>query len=871
MSKKAKSCQTFRWISLVSVFLVSTIFAALFVNIRTVQISNSPVTLTIENQSQKSFLSIGKINLKVRFEGDAPVKFFNFRAPFGVIPISQIVSNIQDFEVIDPNSIISKQSVSTLHIKTDSSFVINFEVESVGEVSVTTGVQTLSIQNTTTFRITPDSDISIISDNVLTPPLQKNTNNTDVYTLYGKHQIESYASSPSLYASQIAFIILKAIVFFFFLFVAFALLLISFARAGRFFLKSVNLDSKSISAGLSSIMGFLIFALSAGALNYLIPGYYIRILFCIVISFILLDSFLEYPHELRSDAENILKILIYSPVVLSTFVIGSIVSYIYRFWNIGLINTDTNGYYFQILDSLNKSYLGQTYDEYRGNFSGYGMRTLDHSIRMLFHTGDANETIIVSSLFLVILSLIAIWEFFIARRTLFQREIVLFFVPSSSLLAGLWMEGYQTRWFGAVLGIMCVTILASQIFETNENGNYSKFLVVMLLSIAQISLNPTFFVIPFFSSFFSYYIVAKRNKESVLKGRAKLIFIFFFLIIFMNLFWLRNLSYTIEQGVNGYLDQLANNFVIPFWRKLFMLPFILGIAPWHNNAQSIYGLGTDKLSIIFHDSFYGSLLNRFLSIELFNRDSFSFSEVIVALSIPTLTGVAVTVLLIRKWKTFRSSLLSNDPTEQFHGVKYILIVIGLAIMVQVIFQILLNPRRLYVNSMTLISQMPILIFIVLLIVSIRVNLMKNPEKSFRKNLTFFLVIIYVCISSFSSVVEYSRWNSGYTSKQGFTYWSYHDLVLGDLSNSPSSSSYEIFLNETLSDWDRYLVSNFTIRTLLGKTKSKCHNCNFRNSEVIIKGRESGSTFDDTDYPACFLNARSRLVGICSLMNDFDKR
>ncbi len=871
MYEKIKAYQTSRWIGLVSVFLVSTIFATLFVNIRTVQINNSPVTLTIENQSQKSFLSIGKINLKVRFEGSAPVKFANFRAPFGVIPIRQLVSNIQDFEVIDANSIISKQSVGTLHIDTDSSFVINFDVESAGEVLVNAGVQTLFVQNTTTFRITPVNDISIISDNLLTPPLQKYTSSTDTYTLYGKYQIDDYSSSPSLYRSQIAFIILKAIVFFFCLFVIFALLLISCARAGRLFLQSVILESKTISVALSSIMGFLVFALTAGALNYLIPGSHIRIFFCIFICIILLNSFIKNPHELRSDAASILKILTCSPVILSTFVIGSIVSYIYRFWNIGLINTDTNGYYFQILDSLSKSYLGQTYDEYRGNFTGYGMRTLDHSIRMLFHSGDANETIIISSLFLVILSLIAIWELPIARRTLFQRELVLFFVPSSSLLAGLWMEGYQTRWFGAVLGIMCVTILVSQIYETNENSDYSKFLVVLLLSIAQISLNPTFFVIPSFSSFFSFYMVAKRNKERVLKGRPKHIFSFSFLMIFMNLFWLRNLRYTIEQGVNGYLDQLANNFVIPFWHTFFMLPFILGIAPWHNNAQSIYGLGTDKLSIIFHDSFYGSLLNQFLSIELFNRDSFSFSKVLVSLSIPTLAGVAVTVLVIRKWKTFRSSLLSNNSNDQFHGVKYILIVIGLAVMLQVILQILLNPRRLYVNSMTLISQMPILVFIVLLIVSIRVNLMKDPEKRFRKNLSIFLIIFYLCVSSFSSIVEYSRWNSGYTSKQGFTYWSYHDLVLGDLSNSSASSPYKIILNETLSDWDKYLVSNFTIRTLLERTRSRCHNCDFRNSEVIIEGRKSSSTFDDNGYSSCFLENKSRLVGVCSLRDESDKR
>ncbi len=173
--------------------------------------------------------------------------------------------------------------------------------------------------------------------------------------------------------------------------------------------------------------------------------------------------------------------------------------------------------------------------------------------------------------------------------------------------------------------------------------------------------------------------------------------------------------------------------------------------------------------------------------------------------------------------------------------------------------------------MTILSQIPILIFLVQIFILIKINSLENPYEKIKRIVLIIFVFSYIAASSVTSLVEYSRWNSGYASNEGFTYWSYHDLIIGDISNATTSNTYEIILNDTLSDWDKYLVTNLAFRTLIGQNKSRCLNCHLRNNEVTIEERPNLSEINNSHNPSCLLESRVRLVGICPIKKDLPKR
>jgi len=851
-----------KWSGTLTVFFLSLIFAVLFVNVRTIYMDHKPTSISIEDYSAKSYLDIGRIDLALDFLGSSSVTLSNFRNPFGVIPLKEIVFNIDDFDNIDESSIISKEPSFTLHLKNSSVFVLNFDVSSENALLMRSGEKQLTITEPTTLRITPDTQISIIADNLLSPPEGNLTKPEDATTFYGKHRVTSYSSSPHSYLFEISMIVAKAIVFFLLLLALFVFVIFACAQIGRNLLRLFALKSNNVSAELASLLGFFSLALLVGSLNYFLPGSIVRQLFWITLFAISAISYIKQKHQVALDLRKLLNIFMSGGALLGTLIISAVTSFIYKFWNIGLINTDTNGYYFQILDSLEKPYLGQPYEEYRGNFTGYGMRTLDHSVRMLFHFGNSNQTIVTSSIFMVILAMSAVWDYSHIDNSKNHREVLLFLVPSSGLLAGLWMEGYQTRWFGAVLGIICITILASLIFEIDQTASIIKFVLIILLSVAQLSLNPTFFVVPFFATTLSFYLIYLKKVKCKISLKVKFIIAAYILLVSLNLLWIRDIAYTIEQGTNRYLDQLANNFVLPFWNTLFILPLSFGVVPWHNNMSSIYNIGTDKISIIFHNSFFGILLEKLLAIEIVPKNSLwssSFIIYLVILSLILFIAVTSTILQIR---TFPSCLVSQDPRIQIRGLWNVFRLLSVILFLQMFIQFLFSSSRLYVNSMTVLSQMPIVIFFACLLLTKIIFAYSGSFFALKRISSFLALVTFACSSTVTSVLEYGRWNSGYKTGQGFSYWSYHDLLIGDVSLSPKSNSIFLRLNPVLSDWDEYLVSNLTYRTLYSKGGLKCLNCQLRNNEVVILSDKSELNYIHPNSPKCSVDEGTRFVEVC---------
>jgi hypothetical protein len=843
-----------------STLFLSILISTLFVNTRTIYEKEIPQSLLVEDNSSPSYLNIGKVNLDVKILSSEPVIFEDFRTPYGKVPVSQFVSNLDSLTQIDPYSFQTNNRESTVKFRNSSTFRINFDISSTEKFKVTSSNGTLQLAGKNSLRITPNKELYIISNNILSPPKVNSGGLTHLMTFYGMHPLNIEENFGVNYLRVVSLVILKGFAVTSIFFLLLLVILSVGGLIGQRLAKLLGYADKQHSIIVQTSLAVTSIIAAFGSLNYFQAGINVRKFLLVCVLIFLVSNIKPNVELFKQNFSFFLGIFANSPILLGAFYTSVLVSQLFVYWNIGLINTDTNGYYFQILDSLKQSYLSQTYEDYRGNFTGNGMRSLDHSMRSLFHFSDANQTIVLSSIFFMILVMLIAWEYLTKSLTQLKREIALLIIPCNGLIAGLWMEGYQTRWFGVMLGIASVLLVFLSIDSKVGADQTLKLQMAIVLSFLQLSLNPTFLAIPLGTILFSAFLLIRERVFRTTIVEIRFI-VYLCLLVLPNFLWLRNFKYTVEQGTNGYLDQLANTFVIPFWNKLFFIPMSFGLTPWHNNNGSIYSIGNDKISLIFHNSLLGTFQDFLLSTEWINKSISPSISLKIFMFIIACLVLLFSLRIIHKLHTFEKLKTDSTFPNSFTLLVGFPLFVLLLLIVQLFIQLLMFPTALYVNSMTLLSNVPICVVMALFVCFSFVNRFSNYLKDLKRyalNFTFFFTL---SCSLLTTGLEFSRWNSGYVPNNGFTYWSYHDLIETDLLHIPDTTKFFLTLNPSLSSWDNYLVANMTYRTLARDGRT-CLNCKLRNNEVIIEDVSTLYVNVDHTIPYCEFDIKSRLVTLC---------
>lgn len=595
------------------------------------------------------------------------------------------------------------------------------------------------------------------------------------------------------------------------------------------------------------ILGFLIFSGVIGASNYFVNGrtslIIITILTVGITTYYLIS--LKRSDELRATAEKFLKTVMsfFSGNVFLPLGIFIFVSVQNNWWNIGLLQTDSNGYFFQNGNSLRNSYLFSDASEFTGNFTGNGMRSYDASYRMIFsYLTNWNTGLVLSGIFAIMLLGLLMNELLEKHIKTPYRHLTILSTIFSGALTGLWMEAYLTRWFGVVMAMIsiCLTLL----FLDKIEVDYSLLTSILLISALQISINPTFFVVPIISALFTLIkfknltkIAAFPNRKLVkdIERRHKNLFIrigsVVSLLFFVNFLWFRKYEVAIGFANNGVLDGIAKWVVIPFY-STWLFPFqVAGLIPWHNNPGSIFGLS---------DSFFDVFLRRITGQGFIQNELMKIS----------LSNAGIFVLLMAIILTIRTLKIKKSISKDIQPmVNYLYYTIVFSLF-YAIGAFALSPSRLYVNSMTLISNMPAVILCLTLMFSLVFGThkmrKKGEKREFRRTLisnSLAILFLFTLVNGMNSYLEISRLSSGFDGKNGFTYNLLADNVT-DILNSLEEANidYVYINNENLSgDYDNYIAENLIAKGLLTHGID-CRNCINRDSKVeILKiNKESAS-------------------------------
>ena len=551
--------------------------------------------------------------------------------------------------------------------------------------------------------------------------------------------------------------------------------------------------------------GFIMFFGTNGALNYFLPGKYsVVVVLGISISFISVQIF---KHGIKNVAESLQDDMRGSRFsLLPSFVFASVVlfySAIHRFSNIGLSQTDVNGYVFVSKFSAEYAFLNVDKTKTITDITGNGARTFDHSYRGAFAIlEDWNLIIVLTSLLLVVFLLGILIDFFKDYRSARVSAVFGFLIVASGSYAGLWMEGYLTRWMWAILATINIIFCIRYLEDSTKEG-YA--FTVVLTGFILISLVPTFIVIPFLSTFFVLFTHRRKKKihtnfKNINSYTRFSMIASMILIGFCNLIWLRGILVASNFANNGILDEIARWIVVPFYDTSFFLFTGLGLVPWHSNSASIFGESTNVLALPLAKSLR-PLHNIFLAQ--------NWLGIILCLLI----------FLFFLLKINSNSFSADSRSRLVYSYLVTTLIFSCA---QIVSQALIFPSRLYVNSMTFLSYGPYLFAILILISSwknraiVQKNLVrKSIQKSnIRGRVILIFMIALFSASTTTSIIEYSRWGSGSKESSKFSYLVsqaqiQYDIERGVISEKTIMSGY--FCSKTTSDYFKQIELNLVYR------------------------------------------------------------
>ena len=826
-----------------AVLLLATAVLYLITPLRVQQSLDRPSE--INSESTDSGLSHGVYgDIDVKFFGEGPFTISQIATKSGVVNWNRIQLN-KDWMVSQEGSLKSNTVDAEFRLSNQYLRNLSFEIKGPKSTRVEIGIadaeKVILIPKSETVPVffNPASKWISTTHFILGDINLQNSNVTSV--LHGQ-QILKYekTSTNSIEIKSFELIkdyfglFLKTVYWMLALFaIAIAFLLIGLQCSGR--LSSLKTQKQSTN---DLILGFLIFSGVIGALNYFVNGRTsLRITTFLIVGistyhFILLKR----THKLRATEEKFLKTVksFFNGIVFLPLGVFIFVSVQNNWWNIGLLQTDSNGYFFQNGNSLRNSYLFAQASEFAGNFTGNGMRSYDASYRMIFsYLTNWNTGLVLSGIFAIMLLGLLMNELLEKHIKTPYRHLTILSTIFSGALTGLWMEAYLTRWFGAVMAMIsiCLTLL----FLDKIEVDYSLLTSILLINALQISINPTFFVVPFISVLFT--LIKFKNLTKIVvfpfqklvndeERRHKNLFVRIAstvsLLFFVNFLWFRKYEVAIGFANNGVLDGIAKWVVIPFY-STWLFPFqSAGLIPWHNNPGSIFGLS---------DSFFDVFLRRITG------QGFVQTELIKI----RLSSVGILVLLTAIILSIRTLKIKKSISENIQPmINYLYYTIVFSLL-YAIGAFILTPSRLYVNSMTLISNMPAVILCLTLMFSLvfgTYKMRKKVEKTeFRRNLiskSLAILLLFTSVNGVTSYLEISRLSSGFDGKNGFTYNLLADDVTTMLNSLEEANVKYVYINnQNLSgDYDNYIAENLIAKGLL-TYGIDCRNCINRDSKVEI--------------------------------------
>jgi hypothetical protein len=666
--------------------------------------------------------------------------------------------------------------------------------------------KTLSAECNCTLTINSPYSFSITSNTILDLFQSSNLGENILFSNWGFTPVNSVVSSKS-YISKIEnflqLILNLSIQGFFltlFLIVTFLFLFLFGFTLAKFWKLNFHLSFWS-----KGFFGFIIFFGTNGALNYFLPGKY-SVVVVLGISFILIsiqiikhgikDVVESLQNDVRGSRSSLLPSFLFASVAL-------FYSAVHRFSNIGLSQTDVNGYVFVSKYSSDYAFLNVDKTKTITDITGNGARTFDHSYRGAFAILENwNLIIVLTSLLLVVFLLGILIDFFKDYRSAKISVVFGFLIIASGSYAGLWMEGYLTRWMWAILATINVIFCMRYLQDSTKEG-YA--FTVVLTSFVLISLVPTFIVIPFLSTFFVLFSLhGKRKNRANFKKRNRYTRIgltsSIILIGFCNMIWLRGILVASNFASNGILDDIARWIVVPFYKSSFFLFTGLGLAPWHSNSSSIFGESTNVLTLDLVN-FLRPLHNTFLAQ--------SWLGVTLCLIIALFFLLKIT-----------SNSFSSDSRNRL-VYSYLVTVLGIS-SAQIVSQSLIFPSRLYVNSMTFLSYGPYLFAVLILLLSWKnptvvqknLDIKSKPKSKIQGRVISIFMISLLSASTTTTIIEYSRWGS---SSKGLSKFSYlvsqaqiqSDIERGVISKKSIMSGY--FCSKTTSDYFKQIELNLVYR------------------------------------------------------------
>jgi len=657
---------------------------------------------------------------------------------------------------------------------------------------------TLTINSPYSFRITSNTILELFqSSNPGKNVLFSNWGFTPVTSIVSS---KSYISKIENFLQLILNLSIQGFFLALFLIVTFLFLFLFGFTLAKFWKLNFHLSFWS-----KGFFGFIIFFGTNGALNYFLPGKY-SVVVVLGISLILI-SVQIIKHGIKDVVESLQNDVRGSrSSLLPSFVFASVAlfySAAHRFSNIGLSQTDVNGYVFVSKYSSEYAFLNVDKTKTITDITGNGARTFDHSYRGAFAILENwNLVIVLTSLLLVVFLLGILIDFFKDYRSAKISIVFGFLIVASGSYAGLWMEGYLTRWMWAILATINVIFCISYLQDSTKEG-YA--FTVVLTSFVLISLVPTFIVVPFLSTFFVLFSLHGKTKYRVnFKKRNRYIgfgmISSMILIGFGNMIWLRGILVASDFASNGILDDIARWIVVPFYKSSFFLFTGLGLAPWHSNSSSIFGESTNVLALALVN-FLRPLHNTFLAQ--------SWLGVILCLIIALFFMLKII-----------SNLFSSDSRNRLVYI-YLVTLLGIS-SAQIVSQALIFPSRLYVNSMTFLSYGPYLFAVLILLLSWKnpsvvqknLNIRSKPKSKIQGRVISIFMISLLSASTTTSIIEYSRWGS---SSQGLSKFSYlisqaqiqSDIERGVISKKSIMSGY--FCSKTTSDYFKQIELNLVYR------------------------------------------------------------
>lgn len=657
---------------------------------------------------------------------------------------------------------------------------------------------TLTVNSPNSFSITSSTILSVFQNKILDENV--------LFTNWGFTPVNSVVNSKSslLKIERFSELILKLLIQGFlltlFLLACFLFLFLFGFTLAKFWNLNFNLSFWS-----KGFFGFVMFFGTNGALNYFLPGKYSLV---VVLGFSICFIFVQiYKHGITNVAKCLQEDMRGSrfsllPSFAFTFMV-LFYSAIHRFSNIGLSQTDVNGYVFVSKFSSEYAFLKVDKTKTITDITGNGARTFDHSYRGAFAIlEDWNLIIVLTSLLLVVFLLGILIDFFKDYRSVRISAVFGFLIVASGSYAGLWMEGYLTRWMWAILATISIVFCIRYLEDSTKEGYAFS---VVLISFILISLVPTFIVVPLLSTLFVLY--AHRTKKKTITGFKKRnlhvrysMIASMILIGFCNLIWLRGILVASNFASNGVLDEIARWIVVPFYQTSFFLFTGLGLAPWHSNSASIFGESTNVLSLPLVGTLR-PLHDIFLSLNWLG------------------VALCLFIVLLSVLKIISNTFSSDSRNRLIYSYLVSIFIISIA---QIVSQALVFPSRLYVNSMTFLSYGPYL-FVVLLLLSswrnrrlVQKNFVRKsfPKSNFQSRVIVIFMIALLSASTTTSIIEYSRWGSGFKELSKFSYLVsqaqiQYDIERGVISEKSIMSGY--FCTKTTSDYFKQIELNLVYR------------------------------------------------------------